>query len=112
MRIRRRLGPNEKDNFGIITPSAINELRDKSSARFNRSHRRDVDFVGRGRHRHHEHHAGERDRAHKEIGLRKSIGARRGDILKQFLAESTLLSLFGGRSVSASRTRWRSWLQF
>jgi len=26
MRIRRRLGPNEKDNFGIITPSAINEL--------------------------------------------------------------------------------------
>jgi putative ABC transport system permease protein len=32
----------------------------------------------------------------KEIGLRKSIGARRGDILKQFLAESTMLSLFGG----------------
>ncbi|MBC7932368.1 MAG: FtsX-like permease family protein, partial [Rubrivivax sp.] len=32
----------------------------------------------------------------KEIGLRKSIGARRSDILKQFLAESTLLSLLGG----------------
>src|SRR5688572_18026799 len=29
MRTRRRLGPSEKDNFGIITPSAINELRDK-----------------------------------------------------------------------------------
>jgi putative ABC transport system permease protein len=28
--------------------------------------------------------------------LRKSIGARRGDILKQFLAESIMLSLFGG----------------
>ncbi len=32
----------------------------------------------------------------KEIGIRKSIGARRADILKQFLAESTLLSLVGG----------------
>jgi putative ABC transport system permease protein len=32
----------------------------------------------------------------KEIGIRKSIGARRSDILKQFLAESTMLSLFGG----------------
>jgi putative ABC transport system permease protein len=32
----------------------------------------------------------------KEIGIRKSIGARRTDILKQFLAESTLLSLLGG----------------
>jgi putative ABC transport system permease protein len=32
----------------------------------------------------------------KEIGIRKSIGARRSDILKQFLAESTLLSLLGG----------------
>ncbi len=32
----------------------------------------------------------------KEIGVRKSIGARRVDILKQFMAESTLLSLIGG----------------
>ena len=32
----------------------------------------------------------------KEIGIRKSIGARRTDILKQFLAESTMLSLLGG----------------
>jgi putative ABC transport system permease protein len=32
----------------------------------------------------------------KEIGIRKSIGARRSDIVKQFLAESTMLSLFGG----------------
>ena len=32
----------------------------------------------------------------REIGLRKSIGASRGDILTQFLFESILLSLFGG----------------
>lgn len=32
----------------------------------------------------------------REIGLRKALGARKGDILVQFLAESSLLSLVGG----------------
>ena len=32
----------------------------------------------------------------KEIGLRKAMGARKNDILIQFLSESILLSLFGG----------------
>ena len=32
----------------------------------------------------------------KEIGLRKALGARKRDILTQFLTESSLLSLFGG----------------
>ncbi len=32
----------------------------------------------------------------REIGLRKSVGATRGDIRRQFLAESMMLSLLGG----------------
>ena len=32
----------------------------------------------------------------KEIGIRKSIGARTGAIMFQFLAESTIISLLGG----------------
>jgi putative ABC transport system permease protein len=32
----------------------------------------------------------------REIGIRKAIGARRADILKQFLTEAVLVSFFGG----------------
>jgi putative ABC transport system permease protein len=32
----------------------------------------------------------------KEIGIRKALGARRGDILKQFLVEAMTLSALGG----------------
>jgi putative ABC transport system permease protein len=32
----------------------------------------------------------------REIGIRKAIGARRADILSQFLTEAVLVSLFGG----------------
>jgi putative ABC transport system permease protein len=36
-----------------------------------------------------------RERTH-EIGIRKSLGARRADILRQFLAESVMLAFLGG----------------
>jgi len=32
----------------------------------------------------------------REIGIRKSLGARRGDILKQFLVESSVMAAVGG----------------
>jgi putative ABC transport system permease protein len=32
----------------------------------------------------------------KEIGLRKAVGAKKSDILVQFLVESSLLSIIGG----------------
>jgi len=97
MRIRRGLGPSEKDNFGIITPSAINELRDKifGTIQVAAIGVTSISLVVGGIVIMNIMLVSVTERT-KEIGLRKSIGARRGDILKQFLAESTMLSLFGG----------------
>jgi len=97
MRIRRKLGPNEKDNFGIITPSAINELRDSifGTIQVAAVGVTSISLVVGGIVIMNIMLVSVTERT-KEIGIRKSIGARRIDILKQFLAESTLLSLCGG----------------
>jgi putative ABC transport system permease protein len=97
MRIRRKLAPNEKDNFGIITPAAINELRDAifGTIQVAAIGVTSISLVVGGIVIMNIMLVSVTERT-KEIGLRKSIGARRGDILKQFLAESTMLSLFGG----------------
>jgi putative ABC transport system permease protein len=42
-----------------------------------------------------------RERTH-EIGLRKSVGATRGDIQRQFLAESVMLATMGGAAGAAT----------
>ena len=97
MRARRRLGPNEKDNFGIVTPDAITGLRDRLFGTISIVAVA-VPFIALM--------VGaivimnimlvsvtERT---KEIGIRKSLGARRKDILKQFLVEAITLSVIGG----------------
>src|SRR5215510_8253393 len=97
IRTRRKLNPNEKDNFGVITPSAVNNLRERIfgtiqlvsigvtsiSLIVGAIVIMNIMLVS----------VTERT---KEIGIRKSLGARRTDILKQFLAESTVLALLGG----------------
>ncbi|MDQ5844564.1 MAG: ABC transporter permease [Acidobacteriota bacterium] len=97
MRTRRKLAPNDKDNFGIITPSAINELRDKifGTIQVAAIGITSISLVVGGIVIMNIMLVSVTERT-KEIGIRKSIGARRSDILKQFLAESTMLSLFGG----------------
>ncbi len=97
MRTRRKLSPNESDNFGIITPSAINELRDKIFGTIQTAAVgiTSISLVVGGIVIMNIMLVSVTERT-KEIGIRKSIGARRTDILKQFLAESTMLSLVGG----------------
>ncbi len=97
MRTRRKLPPNEKDNFGIITPKAINELRDKifGTIQIAAIGVTSISLVVGGIVIMNIMLVSVTERT-KEIGIRKSIGARRSDIVKQFLAESTMLSLCGG----------------
>jgi putative ABC transport system permease protein len=97
MRARRKLGPGEKDNFGIVTPDAITGLRDRLFGTIflvaifvpgiamivGAIVIMNIMLVS----------VTERT---KEIGIRKSLGARKADILKQFLVEAVALSTIGG----------------
>ncbi len=97
MRVRRKLGRNEKDNFGMVTPDAITGLRDRLFGTIfivaiavpsiallvGAIVIMNIMLVS----------VTERT---KEIGIRKSLGARQIDILKQFLVEAITLSAIGG----------------
>ena len=97
MRIKRKLGVGEKDNFGILTPDAITGIRDRIlgptfiviilvptiALVVGAIVIMNIMLVS----------VTERT---KEIGIRKSLGARQADILKQFLFESATLSAIGG----------------
>jgi putative ABC transport system permease protein len=97
MRVRRKLGPSEKDSFGIVTPSAINELRDKifGTIQVVAIGVTSISLVVGGIVIMNIMLVSVTERT-KEIGIRKSIGARQVDVLRQFLAESTALALLGG----------------
>lgn len=97
MRIKRKLAFGEKDNFGILTPDAISNLIGSITKPIGYGILSiptiallvgaivimNIMLVA----------VTERT---KEIGIRKSLGARQSDILKQFLLESATLSLIGG----------------
>lgn len=97
MRLRRKLDYGEKDTFGIVTPDAISGLRDSIFGTtfivilavptialvVGAIVIMNIMLVA----------VTERT---KEIGVRKSLGARQADILKQFLYEAALLAAIGG----------------
>lgn len=97
MRVRRKLEPSEKDSFGIVTPSAINQLRDNifGTIQIAAIGVTSISLVVGGIVIMNIMLVSVTERT-KEIGIRKSIGAKQGDILKQFLAESTSLAVIGG----------------
>lgn len=97
MRVRRKLEPSDEDNFGIVTPEAINELRDAifGTIQIAAIGVTSISLVVGGIVIMNIMLVSVTERT-KEIGIRKSIGAKQADVLKQFLAESTSLALIGG----------------
>jgi putative ABC transport system permease protein len=97
MRTRRKLRPDEKDNFGIITPSAVNNLRERifGTIQTVAIGVTSIALVVGGIVIMNIMLVSVTERT-KEIGIRKSLGARRRDIIQQFLAESVTLALVGG----------------
>jgi putative ABC transport system permease protein len=97
IRTRRKLKPEEKDNFGLITPSAVNNLRERifGTIQLVSIGVTSISLVVGAIVIMNIMLVSVTERT-KEIGVRKSLGARRTDILKQFLAESIALALSGG----------------
>ena len=97
MRVRRRVPANERDNFGIMTPDAITGLRDRifGSIFVVAIAVPAIALVVGGIVIMNIMLVSVTERT-KEIGIRKALGARRTDILKQFLVEAVTLSAIGG----------------
>ncbi|MEO6726765.1 MAG: ABC transporter permease [Blastocatellia bacterium] len=97
MRTRRKLSPNTKDNFGIITPSAVNNLREQifGTIQIVAIGVTSIALVVGAIVIMNIMLVSVTERT-KEIGIRKSLGARRKDIMRQFLVESTIQALAGG----------------
>ncbi len=97
MRLRRGLKLGEKDNFGVLTPDAITGLRDRlfGSIFIVAIAVPSIALVVGGIVIMNIMLVSVTERT-KEIGIRKALGARRGDVLKQFLVEAITLSAIGG----------------
>ena len=97
MRTRRHLAADEKDNFGILTPDAITGIRDRvlGTVSIVAIAVPAIALVVGGIVIMNIMLVSVTERT-KEIGIRKSIGARRSDILKQFMVEAVTLSAIGG----------------
>lgn len=97
MRLRHRLNADEKDNFGMITPDAISGIRDRIFGTISivAIAVPAIALVVGGIVIMNIMLVSVTERT-KEIGIRKAIGARRSDILKQFLVEAITLSAIGG----------------
>ena len=97
MRIRRGLKPGEKDNFGIFTPDLITNLRDSlfGTIFIVAIAVPGIALVVGGIVVMNIMLVSVTERT-KEIGIRKALGARRNDILKQFLVEAVVLAAIGG----------------
>jgi putative ABC transport system permease protein len=97
LRARRHLAAGEKDNFGILTPDAITGIRDRvlGTVSIAAVGVPAIALVIGGIVVMNIMLVSVTERT-KEIGIRKALGARRADILKQFLVEATTLSAIGG----------------
>jgi putative ABC transport system permease protein len=97
MRTRRGLKYSEKDNFGINTPDAIMGIRDRLLGPIFIAAVAvpGIALVVGGIVIMNIMLVSVTERT-KEIGIRKSLGARRSDILRQFLIEAVTLSAIGG----------------
>ena len=97
MRSRRHLGPNEDDNFGILGSDSLMGLWKNLTGTLASGMVGLVSIFlvigGVGIMNVMLASVTERTR---EIGIRKSLGAKRRDILLQFLVESTVMALVGG----------------
>jgi putative ABC transport system permease protein len=97
LRARRHLAAGEKDNFGILTPDAITGIRDRVLGTISivAIAVPAIALVVGGIVIMNIMLVSVTERT-KEIGIRKSLGARRSDILKQFMVEAVTLSAIGG----------------
>jgi putative ABC transport system permease protein len=97
MRSRRRLGPNDLDNFGILDGGSLVDLFKRITGALAASMVGIVAvfLVIGGVVIMNVMLATVTERT-REIGIRKSLGARRGDILLQFLTETAVMSTIGG----------------